>query len=172
MGVGDGLFGGNVTSTGTLFGGIFKLPFGANPTVDDRGEMALDTTDDQLLVVDNSGTARVIQTKVRIWGVTIPSTTPEFINGSTLAVPINLDGYTMTEIRCKVYGGTNKVIAIEDASANSTEDITCLATVTSDDGSITNASVTTAEEMYIDFGTGTGAVDSVTISVFGLWVRD
>ncbi|MCK5607890.1 hypothetical protein KAR91_38780, partial [Candidatus Pacearchaeota archaeon] len=163
---------GTNTSTNLFIGTLFKLPFGAAPTIDDTGEFALDTTDEQMIIADSSGTARVIQTKTRIWGATLASTTPEFISGGLYPIPVDLDGYTMTEIRCKVDGGTNKVIAIEDASANSSEDITCLATVTSDDGSITNAGVTAAEEMYIDFGATSGAVNYVSISVFGLWTRE
>lgn len=65
-----------------------------------------------------------------------------------------------------------KVIAIEDAGANSTEDIICAATVTSDDGSIANATVTAAEEMYINFGAVVGVVDTISISVFGTWTRE
>lgn len=78
----------------------------------------------------------------------------------------------MTAIRCSVQSGTSKVIAVEDESTNSTEDITCATSVTSDDGSITNATATAAEEMYIDFGATTGTVDYVSISVFGNWSRE
>ncbi len=158
-------------ATGTYdFGGAtsFELPNGTNPTADDPGEIAHDTTDNQL-ILDDFVVGRATE---RIWGTTIASTSPAFIGGGTVAVPTNLDGYTMTAIRCKVDGGTSKVVAIEDASANSTEDITCGTTVTSDDGSITNAAVTAAEEMYIDFGATSGDVNTVSISVFGQWTRE
>jgi hypothetical protein len=61
---------------------------------------------------------------------------------------------------------------VEDASANSSEDITCATTNTTDDGSITNATYTASELTYIDFGTTTGTVNYVTISVFGTWTRE
>lgn len=143
------------------------IPFGTSCDSNADGELCQDTTDDQI-VVDG----KVIQTKNRIWGATIASTSPDFISGGLLKVPTNLDGYTMTNIRCSVDGGTSKVIAVEDESTNSTEDITCGTSVTSDDGSITNATVTAGEEMYIDFGATSGTVDYVTISVFGDWTRE
>ena len=99
-------------------------------------------------------------------------TSPAFVSGGLLAVPLQLDGYTITAIRCYVSGGTSKVIAIEDASANSSEDITCGTTATSDDGSITNATYTAAELSNVDFGSTVGAVDTVSISVFGTWTRE
>lgn len=156
---------GSVDAGGATF---LEIPNGTNPTANDPGEIAHDTSDNQL-ILDDYVVARATQ---KIWGITVASTSPAFINGETLPVPTELDGYTMTAIRCKVDGGTSKVIAVEDASANSTEDITCTTSVTSDDGSITNASVTAAEEMYIDFGASDGAVNYVTISVFGQFTRE
>lgn len=151
-----------ISPTGTLI-----IPQSATCDSNANGELCHDTTDDQLIL-----DSRVIQTKTRIWGTTVASTSPIFIEAGLLSVPVNLDGYTMTEIRCKVDGGTSKALAVEDASANSTEDITCGTTVTSDDGSIINATVTAVEEMYIDFGATTGAVDTVSISVYGTWTRE
>lgn len=152
------------------FGGsaFLEIPNGANPTANDPGEIAHDTTDNQLIVDDFV----MPMNNVKIWSATISSTTPEFITAGLLKIPTQLDGYTMTAIRCSVQNGTSKVIAVEDESTNSTEDITCAASVTSDDGTITNASVTAAEEMYIDFGATSGAVDYVAISVFGTWTRE
>jgi len=134
------------------------------------GEIALDTTDNQVLVADSGGTAFVATTKVqKIWGVTIASTSPDFIGGGLVSIPTQLDGYTITAIRCYVLGGTSKIIAVEDASANSSEDITCGTTITSDDGSITNATYTAGELSSLDFGATSGAVNYVSISVFGTW---
>ena len=156
------------------WGGItsFEIPNGSAPTTDTAGEISLDTTDEQLLVADSGGTARVIQTEQRIWGVTVASTSPAFIDSATLPVPTQLDGYTISRIQCHVVSGTSKVIAVEDASANSSEDITCATTNTTDDGTITNATYTASELPFIDFGATTGAVDYVSISVFGHYTRE
>lgn len=93
------------------------------------------------------------------------------VQKTNLAIPTQLDGYTMTAIRCYVVSGTSKAIIITDGT-NATESITCGTTITSDDGSIANAGVTAAELMYIDFGSTSGAVDYVSISVFGNWSRE
>lgn len=154
------------------FGGAdsLEIPNGTNPTVNAAGEIAYDTSDNQLIV---GATPHVIPTKdVRIWGTTIASTSDAFISGGLLPSPTYLDGYTISRIQCHVTSGTSKVIAVEDASGNSSEDITCATTNTTDDGSITNATYTSSELQYIDFGATTGAVDYVTISVFGNWTRE
>lgn len=157
------------TSALDLGGASFlEIPNGTNPTADDVGELAHDTTDNQL-ILDDFVVAKATDT---IWKVTVASTSPAFISGGLLAFPAQLDGYTITAIRCYVSGGTSKIVAIEDASANSTEDITCGTTLTSDDGSITNATFTAGELGNIDFGNTSGAVDYVTISVFGTWTRE
>jgi hypothetical protein len=151
-----------------LGGKTLEIPNGTGPTANDPGEIAHDTTDNQL-ILDDFVIAKATE---RIWAVTVASTSPAFTSAGLLKVPTELDGYTMTNIRCSVQGGTSKVIAVEDESTNSTEDITCGTSVTSDDGSITNATVTAGEEMYIDFGATSGAVDYVTITVFGQWTRE
>jgi len=151
-----------ISATGTLV-----IPQSATCDSNANGELCHDTTDDQLIL-----DSRVIQTEVRIWGVTVASTTPAFDSGGLLPAPTQLDGYTMTRVQCHVDTGTSKIIAVEDASANSSEDITCATTNTTDDGSITNATVTASELMFIDFGATSGTVDNVSISVFGTWTRE
>lgn len=152
------------------FGGadFLEIPNGTAPVSNDPGELAHDTSDN-MLILDDFVVGKATN---KIWSGTVASTSPAFIDGGLLKIPTELDGYTMTALRCSVQGGTSKVIAVEDEATNSTEDVICAASVTSDDGSITNASVTAAEEMYIDFGATTGVVDYVSISVFGQWTRE
>jgi hypothetical protein len=159
-----------ITSTGAIdFGGaVLEISNGTNPTADDAGELAHDTTDNQL-VLDDYVVGRGVQ---RIWSVTVASTSPAFINAGLLPVPTELDGYTISRISCYTVGGTNKVIAVEDASANSSEDVTCDSDGATDDGSITNATYTASELSNIDFGATSGSVDYVSISVFGTWTRE
>lgn len=147
---------------------VLQIPNGTGPTCNDPGEVCHDTTDNQL-ILDDYVVAKAVDT---IFKVTVASTSPAFTNSGLLKVPTELDGFTITAIRCSVETGTSKVVAIEDASGNSSEDITCGTTVTSDDGSITNASYTAGEELYIDFGATSGSVDYVSISVFGTWSRE
>ncbi len=147
---------------------VLTIPAAANPTANDPGELAHDTSDNQL-ILDDFVIAKGTQ---KIWSVTVASTSPAFITGGLLKIPTELDGYTVTAIRCSVQDGTSKVIAVEDEAGNSSEDITCTTSVTSDDGSITNATYTAAEEAYIDFGNTSGSVNYVSVSVFGTWTRE
>lgn len=144
------------------------IPSSATCDSNADGELCQDTSDNQLIVDGN-----VVQTQgIKIAGRTIASTSPAFISGGLMPLTTQLDGFTITRIQCTVDSGTSKVIAIEDASANSSEDITCATTNTTDDGSITNATYTASEEWYIDFGATSGAVDYVNISIFGVWTRE
>lgn len=164
------LFNNGDVGTGAYdFGGAttFEIPNGAAPTATGVGEVGHDTSDNQLILDDF-----VIPTTFKLAGRTIASTSVAFLNGATMPLSTQLDGFTITRIQCSVESGTSKIIAIEDASGNASEDITCATTVTTDDGSITNATYTAAEEWYIDFGATSGAVDYVNISVFGTWTRE
>jgi hypothetical protein len=116
-----------------------------------------------VLPIANGGTAT---TTPKVWSTVIASTSPAFISSGLQPVPLQGDGYTIARIACTVEGGTSKVIAIEDASGNSSEDITCGTSASFDDGSITNATYIGWEKQFIDFGATSGAVDYVTITVF------
>jgi len=158
-----------ITSTGAIdFGGaVLEISNGTNPTANDVGELAHDTTDN-MLVLDDFIVGKATE---RIWGVTVASTSVYMISGTNLPVPDQADGYTMTSITCKTVSGTSVAITITDGS-NATESITCDSDGATDDGTITNAAVTAGEDMYLDFGTVSGAVDSLTVSIFGQWTRE
>lgn len=145
-----------------------QIPFGASCDSNADGEICHDTSGDQL-IMDGKVVGSGVQ---KLFSVTVASTSPAFIDAGLLTIPTNVDGYTVTRIQCHVTNGTSKVIAIEDASGNSSEDITCGTANTTDDGSITNATYTASELSRIDFGATTGAVDYVSISAFGELTRE
>lgn len=155
------------STTGVTVSSLLTIPNGTAPVAVNAGDIAHDTSDN-MLILDDLVVARATE---RIWGVTVASTSPYFIGATNLAIPTQVDGYTMTSIHCHVVSGTSKAIQITDGS-NATESITCLTTDTTDDGSITNAGVTANELMYIDFGATSGAVDTISISVHGQWTRE
>ena len=157
-------FTGNIDAGGATF---FEIPNGTGNTADDPGEIAHDTSDNQL-ILDDFVVGRATS---RIWGVTVASTSPYMIGGTNLAVPDQADGYTMTSITCRTVSGTSVAIVVTDGT-NPTESITCDSDGAADDGSIANATFTAGEDAYIDFGTVTGAVDTVSISVFGQYTRE
>jgi hypothetical protein len=144
------------------------IPSGTACDSNADGEICQDTTDNQL-IVDGSA---IPTTGIKIVGRTVASTSSAFLTSGLMPLTTQLDGFTITRIQCTVDTGTSKVIAIEDASGNASEDITCATTNTTDDGSITNATYTASEEWYIDFGATSGSVDYVSISVFGNWTRE
>lgn len=159
------------TGTGVFdFGGAtsFEIPNGAGNTVNADGEIAFDTTDDQLIV---GADADVIRTQEKIFSFTLASTSQEFVSGGEIPVPLEKDGYTVTNIKCYVQGGTSVQLTLTD-NTNAMDTLTCATTATTDDGTIANATVTADEIMYVDVGTITGSPDYVTFSVFGNWTRE
>jgi sulfopyruvate decarboxylase TPP-binding subunit len=144
------------------------MPFGTTCDSNADGEICQDTSGNQLIV---DGLAVATQ-DIELWNVTVGSTSQAFISSGLLPIPTQIDGYTVTRYQCHVTGGTSKVVAIEDASANSSEDITCGTTNTTDDGSITNGTFTASELAFIDFGATSGSVNFVSISAFGTWTRE
>lgn len=156
------------------FGGAasLEIPNAAGPTVDATGEIALDTTDNQLLVADSGGTVRVFgHDEFRIISLTIGSTSPSFVSGYTLPVLSVKDGLEITQYRCYVKSGTSKVVNLTDGT-NDTETITCGTTVTSDTDVATNDTFTADELGYLEMGATTGAVDYLHFEAYARIVRE
>lgn len=135
---------------------VLEVPNAAAPTVDAAGELAVDTTDDQLVYY--GGAKRVVTYKHR------DCKTIEDITSSDDNVPIfsHDDAVTITNIRCWTEGGTSAEITLSDGT-NDMDTITCDADGQSDDGSIANSTLTALEQMEFDTGTVTGTVDWVNI---------
>lgn len=156
------------------FGGAASLevPNAASPTVDATGEIALDTTDDQLLVADGAGTVRVFgHDEFRVVSLTIASSSVRFASGKTLAVLGNKDGLEITQYRCYVDGGTSKVVNLTDGT-NDTETITCGTTMTSDTDVATNDTFTADELGYLEMGATTGTVDYLHFEAYARITRE
>ena len=165
-----------ITSTGVInFGGAtsFEIPNAASPVVNTAGEIALDTTDNQLLVADSGGTARVIPLEPVLFAVTISSTSAEWFNGGKLDIPSHTkDGRELTQFRCHVDGGTSVVANVTDNGTNDTESITCATTQTSDTNVSTNDTFTADELWAIEIGAITGVVDYLIFEGYGYITRE
>lgn len=151
------------------FGGAtsFEIVNGASPTVDTLGEIALDTTDNQLLIATGTS-ARAIPTITKIWGATIASTSNDFASGGRLPLPPHRDGVVITEVHCFVDGGTSKVINIDtQAGGAQLDSLTCGTTLTSDTAQSANNTLSAGALMALEFGATTGTVDYVTFSAWG-----
>lgn len=154
------------------FGGAdsLEIPNGANPTTDTLGEIAFDTTDDQL-IVDDGTTDYVFRGEDVIFKVTIASTSPEFVSGGVIPIPPEKDGFALTKFRCYVDGGTSIVVNLSDGT-NDTETITCATTLTSDDDVATNDTFTAGELAEIQIGTITGSPNYLSFTAYGTWTRE
>lgn len=134
------------------FGGAtsVEIPNDANPTVDAAGEIAQDTTDDQLLY---GSTPRVLPYTFE------KCFTLENITATDDNVPIwsPLDNITITSQYCRTQGGTSVGIIISDGT-NDMETITCDSDGQADDGTLVNNTFTANERMEFDTGTVTGSV--------------
>ena len=156
------------------FGGAtsLEIPNGTAPVVDITGEIALDTTDNQLLVADGGGTARVIPLEKSLFAVTIASTSEDWVSGGSLPIPRWIkDGRSLTKFRCWVEDGTSIVVNVSDGT-NDTETITCATTVTSDDDVATNDTFTAGEKWELQFGTITGTPDYLVFEAYGYITRE
>ncbi len=154
------------------FGGAtsFEIPNGTAPAISVLGQIAFDSTDGQLIIDDGTNDL-VVRTEEKIFAFTLASTSPEFSSGGQIAVPLEKDGYTVTNIKCYVQAGTSVVATLTD-NTNAMDSLTCATTATTDDGTIANNTVIADELMYVNIGTVTGAVDYLTFSVFGRWSRE
>jgi hypothetical protein len=101
-----------------------------------------------------------------VFSVCVASTSQAFVSGGTLPVPPMEEAYTISALNCYVSGGTSAVVTLSDGT-NDMDSLTCATTLTSDDGSIANSSVTAGELMQLDFGTITGEVNYVCYSAYG-----
>jgi hypothetical protein len=150
-----------LTATGTL-----TLPNGSAPTVDAIGELAVDTTDNQLLLGTTTNALAVIRTKAEIFKFSVPSTSPSFAAGTTKYLPRISDGYLIDEVWCGVEGGTNKIINILGTN------ITCTtgagASATPSITSITAGSSTVAYTA----STTSGVVNWLNVTITGRWIRE
>ena len=164
----------NVVVTGLLDvgGGVLEIPNGTAPVVDSIGEIGLDSSDDQLIMADGGGTARVFGTdEFRVVSLTMASSSLQFDSGDLLAVLGNKDGLEITQFRCYVVGGTSKVVNLTDGT-NDTETITCGTTMTSDTDVATNDTFTADEIGSLEMGATTGVVNYLHFEAWGRITRE
>ena len=149
------------------FGGaVLEIPNGSAPVANDVGELAHDTTDNQLILDDF-----VIRTHERLGSFCVSSSSLEFVSGGEIPAPREIDGYTVTDISCYVESGTSVVMTLTDGTQDM-DSLTCDVDGAVDDGAIANSAVTAGELMQIDIGTVTGAVDYACFSWFGTITRE
>jgi len=155
-----------LTAVSGIFTTSLQIPNGTAPTVDATGEIALDTTDNQLLVGTSTTGLNVVRTKEEIYKFSIPSTSPAFAAGTTKYVPALLDGYVADTVWCGVEGGTSKIITVLGST------LTC----TTGAGVSTTPSVTTVGAGSTTVGTTasttSGVVNWLNVTITGRYTRE
>lgn len=147
----------NTTHTGTL-----AIPQGTAPVVDAAGEIAVDTTDNQLKYY---GSSLVVVNGKFTWCKTIEDPVDADDNIPLFAIPT---GWTAKNVYCNTAGSSSPSIAmVLGDGTNSFESITCDDNGETDDGSITNAAFTSNESVEGDFGAPSGTVDWCLACVSG-----
>lgn len=152
------------------FGGATSIEIvnGTGPTVDAAGEIAVDTTDDQLVYY--GGAKRVLSYK-RDKSITL-ETPADADNFNIWKAP---DGLTITDIHCIVDpADTGESVVIDVQERNSTADspatvdatITCDNDGAEDDGTLSNGTIDAGDWVSLDIGTVTGTVTQVTVSIY------
>lgn len=159
--------------TDVIVSTALEIPNGASPTVNAAGEIALDTTDNQLLVADSGNTARVFgRAEQTLFSFVLASTSPDFNSSGIIDIPKNTkDGRDITQFRCHVDGGTSVVVNVSDGT-NDTETITCATTQTSDTDVATNSTFTADELWEVQIGTITGTPDYLIFEAYGYITRE
>ncbi len=145
------------TGTSHLFAGVTNLTIPA--VADAAGEIAIDPTTDTFRIYD---TAERVFDWEREYSGTVASTTFQIYKD--ILMKAHKKAVTITDIECRVVGGTSVVIFISDGT-NDTESITCATTSTEDDGSIANGTFTAREAMHLEISTITGTVDWLNLNV-------
>ena len=100
-----------------------------------------------------------------LYSFTIASSSSLF--NTYVPLPTKEYPYTVTRVSCYSVGGTSKVIAVAHVGTNMNA-IVCAGTKTDDDGSIANSSVSAGELMRVITATTSGAVDAVSVTIFGV----
>lgn len=158
----------DVTATGTL-----TIPNGATPVVSVIGGVAVDTTDGDLLFATstNASYPAVVRSQPPLFRFKVGSTTQAYASTS-MDIPTDIRGFTVTGVSCYVEGGTSVAITLTDASANSTNSVTCSTTRPTTITAFTSNNLWTAgERIGVVWGTKTGTVDYVNITLYGHWTR-
>jgi hypothetical protein len=152
------------------------IPQGTNPTVNAVGELALDTTDGQLLSATSTNPVVMARAVKRLYSFSVSSTTDPFFtgfsSGKTIGLPAETDGYTVYYVMCNVWGGTSIDINFTDTGTSDTNAVTCTSATSTQRAIVTNNTWTAGEGMSVETGTVSGTPDKLFISVYGVWTRE
>ncbi len=155
------------------FGGATSIEIvnGSSPTVDAAGEIAIDTTSDQLIYY--GGAKRVVTyKKQKDFVIKTPADADDFILFKAQTA------ITITDIHCIAQGGTSISMDVQEcdsAGANcATVDaaITCDTDGAEDDGTLSNGTIDAGDWVKIVLGAPSGTVNFLTGSIYYVETAD
>lgn len=164
--------GANSITTGSndvfIVGGTFDLPSGTGVVVDSAGEMALDTTQDQL-VIDN-GSRDIVLSDLKTINIPVPDPT-DAMSYLFFRAPYEITILSMTGIVDPAGTGESAVFDVQECNSTGDSCSTIDAAITADndgandDGSLSNAVVDADDWLLMDLGTITGTVSNLTVQI-------
>ncbi len=165
------------TGTGNYdFGGatVFEIPNGTAPTLNQIGQIALDTTSNNLILATSTNATSVVfgGATTTLYAFQIASTSPDFASGGIQYLPAHFLKQNVTAIICQVDGGTSQVINLSsEAGSSDTNTVTC--TTTSTQYAVTSNFVFNAYAVpRLEYGTKTGSPDYINIRIIGYRTSD
>lgn len=165
---------GGVLSSAAIVMNTLIIPNGTNPSASTTGAIFLDTNRNMLGVATSSNNAAYLRTSpVRLFSFRVASTTTGVLSAGTLGLPSEFDPYRVEFIQCYVYGGTSEVISlIHSGGGTQTNTVTCLTTSTSTKLAITSNNTWSAGQgAGLLYGTVSGTVSELYVSIFGSWLK-
>jgi len=105
-------------------------------------------------------------TSTQLFAFCLASTSPEFVSGGVVPLPMQIEAYEITDYVCYTDGATSVQMTPSDGS-NDMDTLTCDANGDEDDGSIANSSATAKEAMQVKIGTITDTPDYACMTIFG-----
>lgn len=151
----------SVTTTNIYATSTLQIPNGTAPVLSAAGMIALDTSDDQLLVQGNGTTTlRAFPIEQSLFGVTIASSS--LLNGVVIPIPKLIDQERqILKFSCLATGGTSVAVTV-----SSTASITCGTTYTSSTVSANNV-FHEGDTWSLNIGVVTGNVDYLSFEARG-----
>lgn len=172
-------------SAGTLTGGLlagaldaggatsFEIPNGTGPTVNAAGEIALDTTSGNLVIATSSASTQNVvfaSATSTLYALIIASTSPDFFNGGVLQLPEHDLEQHIYGVRCEVDSGTSVVLNLSNGGTTDTNTVTC--DTDAQHAFTSNSTFAAGDDIRIEIGAITGAVDYLLLRFVGYRVSN
>lgn len=154
-----------------VFTSSAALPQGAAPTVNAAGEIAIDTTSDQLIYFGGAARALTYK-KQKDFQVKTP------IDGDDYPLFKAQTAITITDVHVIATGGTDISVDIQECDAAGANCVTIDAAITADtngaedDGALTNGAIDAGDWVKVVLGAPTGAVTHLTGSIYYVETAD